>query len=106
MNQIDPGTPTWLRARNDRTAFRLLLEHGPLTRARLGELSGMSKPTAAQMLARLDTAYFVSAELHGAQVGLGHAGQALGQRRIGLHQLIEVVGLLAAAQPVIGRHRQ
>lgn len=54
MNQIDPGTPTWLRARNDRTAFRLLLEHGPLTRARLGELSGMSKPTAAQMLARLE----------------------------------------------------
>ena len=54
MTQIDPGTPTWLRARNDRTAFRLILEHGPLTRARLGELSGMSKPTAAQMLARLE----------------------------------------------------
>ena len=32
MSQIDPGTPTWLRAHNDRTAFRLLLEHGPLTR--------------------------------------------------------------------------
>lgn len=54
MSQIDPGTPTWLRAHNDRTAFRLLLEHGPLTRARLGKLSGMSKPTAAQMLARLE----------------------------------------------------
>ncbi|MGI9822639.1 ROK family protein [Agromyces sp. Marseille-Q5079] len=54
MSQIDPGTPTWLRAHNDRTAFRLLLEHGPLTRAQLGALSGMSKPTAAQMLARLE----------------------------------------------------
>ncbi|HWM35137.1 MAG TPA: ROK family protein [Pseudolysinimonas sp.] len=54
MTQIDPGTPTWLRTHNDRTAYRLLLEHGPLTRARLGELSGMSKPTAAQMLARLE----------------------------------------------------
>ncbi|ANJ28749.1 ROK family transcriptional regulator [Agromyces aureus] len=54
MSQVDPGTPTWLRAHNDRTAFRLLLEHGPLTRAQLGALSGMSKPTAAQMLARLE----------------------------------------------------
>jgi predicted NBD/HSP70 family sugar kinase len=54
MSQIDPGTPTWLRARNDRTAFRLLLEHGPLTRTKLGELSGMSKPTAAQMITRLE----------------------------------------------------
>ncbi len=54
MNQIDPGTPTWLAARNDRTAFRLLLEHGPLTRSQLGELTGLSKPTASQMLARLE----------------------------------------------------
>lgn len=54
MNQIDPGTPTWLAARNDRAAFRLLLEHGPLTRSRLGELTGLSKPTASQMLARLE----------------------------------------------------
>lgn len=54
MSTIDAGTPTWLRERNDRTAFRLLLDHGPLTRARLGELSGLSKPTAAQMLTRLE----------------------------------------------------
>ncbi|QAY74730.1 ROK family transcriptional regulator [Agromyces protaetiae] len=54
MSQIDPGTPTWLRTHNDRTAFRLLLEHGPLTRTQLGELSGMSKPTAAQMISRLE----------------------------------------------------
>lgn len=54
MSRTDPGTPTWLRAHNDRTAFRLLLEHGPLTRTRLGELSGMSKPTAAQMITRLE----------------------------------------------------
>lgn len=54
MNQIDPGTPTWLAARNDRTAFRLILEHGALTRSQLGELTGLSKPTASQMLARLE----------------------------------------------------
>ncbi|KRE25909.1 ROK family transcriptional regulator [Agromyces sp. Soil535] len=54
MSQVDPGTPAWLAARNDRTAFRLLLEHGPLTRSKLGELSGLSKPTATQMLTRLE----------------------------------------------------
>lgn len=54
MSAIDPGTPAWLAARNDRTAFRLLLEHGPLTRSMLGELTGLSKPTATQMLQRLE----------------------------------------------------
>jgi predicted NBD/HSP70 family sugar kinase len=50
------GTPGWLRETNDRTALSLLLEHGVLTRNRIGELSGLSKPTAAQMVARLETA--------------------------------------------------
>lgn len=59
MTQIDPGTSTWLRARNDRAALQLLLEHGPLTRTQLGELSGMSKPTAGQMLTRLERAELV-----------------------------------------------
>src|SRR4029453_6717810 len=54
MSRAGPGTPPWLRAHNDRTAFRLLLEHGPLTRSKLGELSGLSKPTATQMLTRLE----------------------------------------------------
>lgn len=56
MTQTIPGTPTWLRTRNDRTAFRLILEHGPLSRSRLSELSGMSKPTAGQMISRLEGA--------------------------------------------------
>lgn len=55
-----PGTPGWLRARNDRVALALLLEHGPLTRNRIGELSGLSKPTAAQMVSRLESAGLIS----------------------------------------------
>lgn len=51
-----PGTPSWLRATNDRTALALLLKHGTLTRNRLGELSGLSKPTASQMVSRLESA--------------------------------------------------
>ncbi|MCA0296168.1 MAG: ROK family protein [Actinobacteria bacterium] len=57
----DPGTPTWLRTHNDRTAFRLMLQHGPLSRSQLGELSGMSKPTAGQMISRLERLGLVAA---------------------------------------------
>ncbi len=54
MTAVDPGTPTWMRTHNDRTAFRLLLEHGPLSRSSLGKLSGLSKPTAGAMILRLE----------------------------------------------------
>ncbi|MFB7512828.1 ROK family protein [Streptomyces sp. NPDC056144] len=49
-----PGTPRVLRAMNDRAALDLLLEHGPLSRTRIGKLTGLSKPTASQLLARLE----------------------------------------------------
>ena len=61
MSDIAPGTPSWLREHNDRSALALLLEHGSLTRNRLGELSGLSKPTAAQMVARLERAGLIEA---------------------------------------------
>ncbi|WP_078610640.1 MULTISPECIES: ROK family transcriptional regulator [Streptomyces] len=54
-----PGTPRVLRAMNDRAALELLVAHGPLTRTRLGELTGLSKPTASQLLARLEAAGLV-----------------------------------------------
>ena len=50
-----PGTPRVLRAMNDRAALDLLLEHGPLSRTRIGKLTGLSKPTASQLLARLES---------------------------------------------------
>ncbi|MFD0884898.1 ROK family protein, partial [Streptosporangium algeriense] len=49
-----PGTPRLLRQLNDRAALELLLSSGPLTRAELGELTGLSKVTAGQLLARLE----------------------------------------------------
>ena len=63
------GTPAWLATQNDRTAFRLLLAHGPLSRSQLGELSGMSKPTAGQMILRLERAGLI-----------GPAGEVSGSR--------------------------
>ncbi len=56
-----PGTPRMLRGINDRAALDLLLEHGPLSRTRLGELTGLSKPTASQLLSRLEAAGLVVA---------------------------------------------
>ncbi|MGA5702290.1 ROK family transcriptional regulator [Peterkaempfera bronchialis] len=53
------GTPRLLRAINDRAALHLLLERGPLSRTQIGTLTGLSKPTASQLLARLESAGLV-----------------------------------------------
>lgn len=53
------GTPRLLRGINDRAALDLLVEHGALTRGQLGELTGLSKPTASQLLSRLEAAGLV-----------------------------------------------
>ena len=49
-----PGTPSLLRELNDRAALELLLTGGPMTRAQLGEQTGLSKVTASQLLSRLE----------------------------------------------------
>ncbi|MFD3720484.1 ROK family transcriptional regulator [Streptomyces sp. NPDC058674] len=61
MPAATPGTPGLLRAMNDRAALELLLAHGPLSRTRIGHLTGLSKPTASQLLARLEAAGLVVA---------------------------------------------
>ncbi|MFE5558524.1 ROK family protein [Streptomyces sp. NPDC056544] len=61
MPAATPGTPSLLRAMNDRAALELLLTHGPLSRTRIGHLTGLSKPTASQLLARLEAVGLVVA---------------------------------------------
>ena len=56
-----PGTPSLLRELNDRAALRLLLDGRQLTRSQLSELTGVSKVTVAQMLARLEERGLVTA---------------------------------------------
>ncbi|MCU1684346.1 MAG: family transcriptional regulator [Amycolatopsis sp.] len=48
-----PGRPALLRTINDRAAFELLLVHGPLSRSRLAELTGLAQPTVTQLMGRL-----------------------------------------------------
>jgi predicted NBD/HSP70 family sugar kinase len=62
-----PGTPSLLRELNDRAALELLLTGGPMTRAQLGERTGLSKVTASQLLARLEGRGLV--EIAGEQAG-------------------------------------
>jgi predicted NBD/HSP70 family sugar kinase len=47
------ATPALARAINDRLALDLLLEHGPLTAPQLRTLTGLSRPTVADLIERL-----------------------------------------------------
>ena len=62
-----PGTPRLLRELNDRAALDLLVAQGPLTRAQIGERTGLSKVTASQLLSRLEDRGLV--EVVGSQAG-------------------------------------
>ena len=90
-----PGTPRLLRAINDRSALELLLAEGPLTRARLGELTGLSKVTASALVGRLQERGLVevigtrsagrgpSADLYAVRSGCAHGvGIDMGPREV------------------------
>jgi predicted NBD/HSP70 family sugar kinase len=50
---VSGATPRTVRAINDRVTLELLLQHRALTRTQLAGLTGLSKPTATQLLQRL-----------------------------------------------------
>ncbi|KUO11262.1 ROK family transcriptional regulator [Streptomyces sp. DSM 15324] len=51
-----PASPRTARAINDRLALQLLQDEGPLTAGRLKELTGLSRPTVADLVERLTAA--------------------------------------------------
>ncbi|MEE1938990.1 ROK family transcriptional regulator [Streptomyces sp. TRM 70361] len=53
MTSARTASPRTARAINDRIALELLVAHGPLTAARLKELTGLSRPSVADLLQRL-----------------------------------------------------
>lgn len=100
-----PATPSLLRELNDRTALELLLTRGPMTRAQVGEHTGLSKVTAAQLLARLEERGLV--QVTGTQSG-GRGPNAAVYAVVpssayvaGLHVEAEVVG--AGIADITGR---
>lgn len=48
-----PASPSTARAINDRLALRLLQQEGPLTAGRLKQLTGLSRPSVADLVERL-----------------------------------------------------
>src|SRR3954464_1318178 len=102
---MTPGTPRLLRGMNDRAALDLLLEHGPLSRTRLGELTGLSKPTAAQLLTRLarDGLVMTSGSSHG---GPGPRAQLYAVNPDAAHVValdVTPARILAAVADITGR---
>jgi predicted NBD/HSP70 family sugar kinase len=67
--RAQPGVPTLLRALNDRAALELLVSQGPLTRAQLSELTGLSRVTAHHSIERLESRGLVQ------QVGVQAGGR-------------------------------
>ncbi|GAA2282643.1 transcriptional regulator [Streptomyces ruber] len=55
-----PASPSTARAINDRLALRLLQEEGPLTAGQLKQLTGLSRPTVADLVERLTAAGLVA----------------------------------------------
>ncbi len=60
MTTARPATPSTARAINDRQALDLLLAQGPLTAPELRTLTGLSRPTVADLLERLQHAGLVT----------------------------------------------
>ncbi|GAC1631996.1 MAG: ROK family protein [Ktedonobacteraceae bacterium] len=59
--EYQPGTPSLLRAINERTLLDYLRKHKPTSRAQLARATGLSKPTVSQALAGLEDAGLVRA---------------------------------------------
>jgi predicted NBD/HSP70 family sugar kinase len=56
---FSPGTPSLLRAINERTVLECIRVGGPMARAEIARVSGVSKPTVSQALAVLERAGLV-----------------------------------------------
>lgn len=55
-----PASPSTARAINDRLALRLLQQEGPLTAGQLKQLTGLSRPTVADLVERLTAADLIA----------------------------------------------
>ncbi|MFJ7901940.1 ROK family transcriptional regulator [Streptomyces sp. NPDC096198] len=111
-----PASPRTARAINDRHALRLLQQEGPLTAGRLKQLTGLSRPTVADLVERLAAAGLIAvvgesgeqrrgpnARLYGIVADRAHLA-ALDVRTKGVSVLVSDLlgGVLAEASAPIG----
>ncbi|EFL42477.1 ROK family transcriptional regulator [Streptomyces griseoflavus] len=111
------ASPSTARAINDRLALRLLQQEGPLTAGQLKQLTGLSRPTVADLVERLTDAGLIAvvgeageqrrgpnARLYGIVAGRAHLA-ALDVRTEGVSVVVSdlVGGVLAEASlPITG----
>ncbi|MFF8101628.1 ROK family transcriptional regulator [Streptomyces sp. NPDC016640] len=111
------ASPSTARAINDRLALRLLQQGGPLTAGQLKQLTGLSRPTVADLVERLTAAGLVAvvgeageqrrgpnAKLYGIVAGRAHLA-ALDVRTEGVTVVVsDLVGevLAEASAPITG----
>lgn len=111
------ASPSTARAINDRLALRLLQQQGPLTAGQLKQLTGLSRPTVADLVERLGAAGLIAvageakeqrrgpnAKLYGIVAGLAHLA-ALDVRTESVAVVVsDLVGeaLAEAALPITG----
>ncbi|AKZ54557.1 Transcriptional regulator [Streptomyces ambofaciens ATCC 23877] len=111
-----PASPSTARAINDRLALRLLQQEGPLTAGQLKQLTGLSRPTVADLVERLTVSGLIevagesgeqrrgpNAKLYGIVAGRAHLA-ALDVRTEGVAVLVsDLLGrVLAEASVPIG----
>ncbi|GHK03001.1 ROK family transcriptional regulator [Streptomyces sp. NPDC003753] len=111
-----PASPSTARAINDRLALRLLQQEGPLTAGQLKQLTGLSRPTVADLVERLTAAGLIAvvgesgeqrrgpnARLYGIVADRAHLG-ALDVRTESVSVLVSDLlgGVLAEASVPIG----
>ncbi|MBB4716544.1 ROK family transcriptional regulator [Streptomyces luteogriseus] len=112
-----PASPSTARAINDRLALRLLQQEGPLTAGQLKQLTGLSRPTVADLVERLGAAGLIevvgeagerrrgpNAKVYGIVAGRAHLA-ALDVRTEGVAVAVaDLVGrvLAEASVPIAG----
>ncbi|MFI6660754.1 ROK family transcriptional regulator [Streptomyces sp. NPDC050523] len=112
-----PASPSTARAINDRLALRLLQEEGPLTAGQLKQLTGLSRPTVADLVDRLTASGLITvvgeageqrrgpnARLYGIVADRAHLA-ALDVRTEGVSVVVtDLVGrvLAEASVPIVG----
>jgi predicted NBD/HSP70 family sugar kinase len=111
-----PASPSTARAINDRLALRLLQQEGPLTAGQLKQLTGLSRPSVADLVERLAAAGLIqvvgesgeqrrgpNAKLYGIVAGRAHLA-ALDVRTEGVSVVVsDLLGrVLAEASVPIG----
>ncbi|NEB05895.1 ROK family transcriptional regulator [Streptomyces sp. SID13726] len=112
-----PASPSTARAINDRLALRLLQQEGPLTAGQLKQLTGLSRPTVADLVERLAAAGLIdvvgesgeqrrgpNAKLYGIVAGQAHLA-ALDVRTEGVSVVVsDLLGrvLTEASVPIGG----